>query len=75
MSDDVILKKVDKLTMLIRQLERDLPEINQRIDRIERTQRGLRYEIDHATRLITGRVAIPPAWASIATHEEPMMMM
>jgi predicted nucleic acid-binding Zn-ribbon protein len=74
MTDDVI-KKVDKLTMLIRRLEHELPEINQRIDRIERTQRSLRDEIGRCERQIIGRVAaFPEAWRERVTHDGPPLI-
>jgi hypothetical protein len=73
MSDEIV-KRLDRLSLLIRQLERDLPEINQRIDRIERAQRSIRYEIEHCERQIIGRVTFPEAWRERVTHDGPFLI-
>lgn len=72
---DVITKKIDKISMMIAELQRNLPKIRQQIDEVRREQHEIHRQVDEQVRRLTlERGAMPPAWAALATHDEPLMM-
>ena len=75
MADDRITKKLDKLIWLIEKAQQQQKEIRPKLERLEREQAEIRRQVDEQVRRVaSGRGVIPPAWAALATHEEPALM-
>ncbi|GEM_PF-5453822 len=64
---DVIAKKLDKLTLLLETLKREIPKARAEQAQLKKDIAAVREEV----RRLGGPAAAPPEWAARATHPGP----